>query len=274
MSERATIVIPLRRQFDDWLEASVRSALAQSVPTEVIVVTSRLTPRSNLQILTRLQKHNENLVVLLRDQPESFPGAINTGIRHARANRVGLLMSDDWLDETAVAECVGLSADIVSTGLTVYLPNGEINQAAGGPLSNTQFRSLPTLEAKATYLRHFLLFRKELLLQVEGLDENLGNSPGIDDYDLIWTLLEHGATVAVVEKCLYHYRDHDGERLTLQNSEQMLRNFKKILRKHKVRKEEAEKIINLHAPWFGRPMYQVIQARAPVWNSARPASFA
>ena len=269
MTERATIVIPLRRQCDDWLETSVRSAVLQSAPTEVIVVISRLVPRSNLQILTRLRQHHKNLVVLRQNQPESFPGAINEGIHHARSNRVGLLMSDDWLDENAVAECVQLSADIVSTGITVYSPNGDINQAVGGSPSGAQFRSLPTLEAKATYLRHFFLFRKELLLQVGGLDENLGNSPGIDDYDLIWTLLERGATVALVEKCLYHYHDHDGERLTVQNSEQMLRNFKKILRKHGVCNEEARKIIKLHSPWFGRPMHHVTQARANVQGEKR-----
>ena len=52
MNYRATIVIPLLRQVDTWLDQCVRSALAQSVTTEVIVVRSELTPPSNVEILS------------------------------------------------------------------------------------------------------------------------------------------------------------------------------------------------------------------------------
>ena len=89
MSYVATIVVPLLRQVDEWLDQSVRSALAQSVATEVIVVRSELTPASNLRILDRLARSHPNLVVMLEDPPGSFPGAINKGIRAARADRVG-----------------------------------------------------------------------------------------------------------------------------------------------------------------------------------------
>jgi len=56
MSYVATIVVPLLRQVDDWLDHSVRSALAQSVATEVIVVRSEWTPASNLRVLDRLAR--------------------------------------------------------------------------------------------------------------------------------------------------------------------------------------------------------------------------
>ena len=98
MSYVATIVVPLLRQVDEWLDQSVRSALAQSVATEVIVVRSELTPASNLRVLDRLARSYPNLVVMLEDPPGSFPGAIDKGIRAARADRVGLLLSDDWLE--------------------------------------------------------------------------------------------------------------------------------------------------------------------------------
>ena len=91
MDYDATIVMPLRRQVDEWLEELVRSALLQSVPTEVIVVRSETTPASNLRILDGLQRHFANLAVIGRDKPESYPGAINKGIRHARSERVGII---------------------------------------------------------------------------------------------------------------------------------------------------------------------------------------
>ena len=136
------------------------------------------------------------------------------------------------------------------------------------------FRACPTIEQQASYLKHFFLFRKQAVLEVGGLDETIGSAPGIDDFDLIWTLLENGASVAIVEKQLYHYRDHDGERLTLQDKGQLVENLRKILRKHGVWDADAAEIISRHAPWYGRPMYQVIEERlhaTPSQPRATPA---
>jgi glycosyltransferase involved in cell wall biosynthesis/GT2 family glycosyltransferase len=259
MNYGASIIIPLLQQPDHWLEQCVVSAVTQSISTEVIVVRSQLTPRSNLAVLERLGKQYVNLVSLIEQKPGNFPAAINQGIRAARTDRVGLLLSDDWLEPTAVAESLREPADIVSSGTLVHFASGEVNDLATRRASMNAFLSCGTVEEKARYLEHFFLFRKDLVLRVGGLDETIGNYPGIDDYDLIWTLLENGATVAIVERCLYHYRDHEGERLTLQDPGLMLLNLRKILRKHGIGNGAEHEIIKEHAPWYGRPAYQVLQ---------------
>jgi GT2 family glycosyltransferase len=258
MGYSATIVVPLRSQVDEWLDDALRSALLQSIPTEVVVVRSETTPASNLGILDGLRRHFANLVVLDRDKPESFPGAINKGIRHARSARVGLLLSDDWLDENAVAECLRHDSDIVCAGRIVYFPDGSINERACWRPSVQEFKSIGTLEEKASYLGHFFLFRRQAVLDAGGLDEGIGNYPGIDDFDLIWTLLERNASVSLVSKCLYHYRDHEGERLTLKDPATAVANLRKILLKHGITGEQAVDIVKRHARWYGRPMYQVM----------------
>jgi glycosyltransferase involved in cell wall biosynthesis len=260
MSYRASIVVPLLRQVDSWLEQSLLSALDQSISTEVIVVRSARTPRSNIEILERLSACHPNLVCVEEDKPDSFPAAINQGIRMAQADRIGLLLSDDWLETTAVAESLCASADIVSSGTFVHLPDGDVNEPASKSASLKGFLSCRTLEEQASYLEHFFLFRKECLLQVGGLDETLGNYPGIDDFDLIWTLLENGASVAIVERRLYHYRDHGGERLTLEDPGLMRANLQRILRKHGVGRHEEPGIIERHARWYGSPIHQVMEA--------------
>jgi hypothetical protein len=140
MSYRATIVAPLLRQRDDWLEQSVCSALAQNLFTQVIVVRSEWTGTSNLRVLDKLQRHHPNLVVMMRER-DSFPNAINTGIHHAAASRVGLLLSDDWLDEGAVEACLPVSAGIVSTGHAVHFANGRVNEAACMDASMRRFEA-------------------------------------------------------------------------------------------------------------------------------------
>lgn len=94
---------------------------------------------------------------------------------------------------------------IVCTGLNTYLADGItlVSQACYTPTIE-EFDAAPDLERKASYLKHFFLFKKTALDAVGGLDETLGDSPGIDDYDLIWTLLEHDASVGIVGDRLYN----------------------------------------------------------------------
>lgn len=246
---QATVVIPLLIQRDEWLRQCVVSALKQSVPCEVLVVTSPRTPASNLKILSELEATHPNLAILGEPPNGGFPGALNLGIRSASADRVGFLLADDWLDETAVSECLRHSSDIVSTRNTLYAADGETVVEERRTV-NADYESLPTLEAKASYLRHLFVFRKPKLLEVGGVDESVGLT-GPDDFDLIWTLLEQGATVTIVEKSLYSKRDHDEERLTLRSREAQTRDLERILDKHGVTGCERRAIIERHSKWYG-----------------------
>lgn len=260
MTPAATIIIPLKRQQEGWLEQCVRSAIDQSVHCEVLVVHATDTPGSNLAILQKIAKEHDNLRTFCSDRP-GFPAAINLGFSMARAERIGLLLSDDWLERDAVAESVAREADIVSSGNTVFFADGvTVQQAACADLAMERFLTLPTLEAKARYLQHFFLFRRTAVIEAGGLDESIGNFPGIDDYDFIWTLLERGATVAIVEKRLYNYRDHDADRLTLADPAQAARNLEKILRKHGIAESEIPALVRNAARWYGRPIYRVLTA--------------
>jgi glycosyltransferase involved in cell wall biosynthesis len=126
----ATIIIPLKRQQDAWLDQCVRSAVSQDVACEVIVVRAGNTPPSNLAILESLGERWKNWT-LVEEKPGSFPGAINLGIRCSTSGRIGLLLSDDWLDRDAVGQCLPLSADIVCNRPD-HLPRKWRNDSGGG----------------------------------------------------------------------------------------------------------------------------------------------
>jgi glycosyltransferase involved in cell wall biosynthesis len=250
----ATIVIPLLDQVDEWLEQCVRSALDQTVECEVVVVLSPRTRRSNLAFLDRLKSEFDNLRLLPREIL-GFPGAINAGFEAASAPRVGLLLSDDWLDPRAVELCLPHDADIVSSGNRVWDGDGRtlLEDVSRTPRVR-DFLQCETLELKARYLQHFFLFRKSKLRQIGGADESLGDFPGIDDFDMIWVLLEHGATVAIVEEQLYNYRDHHGDRLSLRHFEEAAAVLERILEKHAVVDSERAEIRREHLKWYGRQL--------------------
>ena len=252
MSSAATIVIPLFAQHDPWLERSVRSALEQTVPAEVIVVTGPATPAGNLAVLDAARRRARARLVVTRERRPGFAAAINTGVGLARTDRVGLLLSDDWLDAAAVEACLPLDADVVATGLRSVGDDGVELPHLARPLSAEAYAGRDTFERKAAYLTHFFLFRRSALLDAGGLDETLGEAPGIDDYDLIWTLLERGASVAIAEGPRYNYRVHERTRLTLRSPEDQTRTLRRILAKHGVTGAEQDRLVAEQARWFGR----------------------
>jgi glycosyltransferase involved in cell wall biosynthesis len=252
----ASIIIPLLDQQDEWLDQCLRSALGQTTPCEVVVVSSPRTRPSNLALLKSLRSEFVNLR-LIRREVLGFPGALNAGFRAASAERIGLLLSDDWLDPHAVELCLGRDADIVSSGNQVYAADGKsIYEDLGRCPTIEKFLRCETLERKASCLQHFFLLRKSKLLEIGGADESLGDFPGIDDYDMIWVLLEHGASVAIVEQALYNYRDHEGERLSLQPAQKAIAVLERILNKHSVPASQREPIRKLHWPWYERTLHR------------------
>ncbi len=258
----ASIVIPLLDQVDGWLERCVRSALRQTLPCEVIVVLSPKTRTSNLRLLDRLKLEFDNLRILPR-HIMGFPGALNAGFKAASSSRIGLLLSDDWLEERAVETALQFDTDIVSSGNRVWDAAAKTILAEVSRAPRTaDFLRRGTMERKARYLQHFFLFRRAKLMEIGGADESLGDFPGIDDFDMIWVLLERGATVAIVEEQLYNYRDHDGERLSLRTPQEAIAGLERILDKHRVIGPERAIVIEEHSLWYGRQLHAVTSRKS------------
>ena len=120
-----------------------------------------------------------------------------------------------------------------------------------------EYSRLTSLEQRADYLRHFFLFRTAKVREVGGLDETLGDTPGIDDYDFIWTMLEGGASVALPGRSAYNCRDHPGERMTLRDPEQKTRTLERILDKHGYFEPDRAELVRRHRRWYGRTLQEV-----------------
>ena len=263
--DQATIVMPLLQQRDDWLEQAVLSALCQTVPVAVIVVTSPATPASNRDVLQNIGAAHPRLCVIERPPGAGFAQAINLGFREARTPRVGLLLSDDWLSPETVETCLARDADIVGTARVAYDADGtQVLWQTGSEQS--RYDAFTDEQSRASYIGHFLLFRRSVFLAAGGVDPAIGLT-GADDYDLIWTLLERGASVSLVPEALYHYRDHDGQRLTMRRQEDQIRDLRKILTKHRVPADELERLVTAKARWYGVPCHVAI--KNPDWFRER-----
>jgi hypothetical protein len=258
---RATIVMPLKSQVDGWLRESVLSALHQSLPTEVLVITSVHTPTSNLAILDAMQRDYAQLKIELRPEGAQFAGAINHGFAIASCERVGILFTDDQIAPETVEKCLPHDADIVSTsrcGMDVHLTE-KLWENAPDPV---RYAKLSTIEQRASYIGHFMLFNRSKVLSIGGVDSNIGLT-GADDYDMVWTMLEAGATVQFVPEVMYLIRDHDGVRLTMRDQQSQIADLRKILTKHGIVGEEAERMVEAKKKWYGTPGY--VAKADPLW---------
>jgi hypothetical protein len=120
-----------------------------------------------------------------------------------------------------------------------------------------RFDALPGLQERASYISHFFLFKRAAFLAVGGVDPEIGLT-GPDDYDLIWTLLERGASVRLVPQPLYRCRDHTETRLTLRPQADQIRDLRRILAKHGVGPAETERLVAQKAKWYGVPCHVAI----------------
>ncbi|MFT5112268.1 MAG: hypothetical protein ACI8P9_001592 [Parasphingorhabdus sp.] len=252
---QATIVIPLLEQNDKYLFECITSSLNQTILCEVIIVCSPNTPMSNHNVINEISKSNSSLKKISGLKTDSFAKAINLGVEQSVTERIGLLLSDDWLEANAIERCLKFDVDIVSTGQNIVLDDGEL--FATIRLFNQVFQEFGSLQEKASYLEHFFMFRKSKFLEVGGVDDTIGLT-GPDDYDLIWCLLEHGASLQLISEPLYNYRDHDGIRLSLKEPSIQIRSLQKTLNKHHVIGLERQRIIESHAQWFGVTVRQAL----------------
>ena len=147
-------------------------------------------------------------------------------------------------------------SDMVVTGRRAFSGDGRSILWERIP-NRAEFDQLATLEQKASYLGHFFLFNRQLVLSAGGVDPNLGLT-GADDYDLPWTLLERGASVHLVEEALYNYRDHDEIRLTLRDRATQVEDLRRVLSKHGLEKQEIERLVDVKQKWYGVPCYYAI----------------
>jgi len=258
---RATIVMPLKTQVDAWLRESTLSALTQSVPTEVIVVTSVHTPASNHEVLDTLKRDYSQLKIALRPEGAQFAGAINHGFEIASCDRAAILLTDDKIAPEAIEKCLAYDADIVTTS-RCGMSESFTELLWENKADPVRYNKFTTIEQRASYIGHFMLFNRAKMLSIGGVDPNIGLT-GADDYDMIWTLLEAGASVQLVPEMMYFVRDHHGVRLTMRDQQSQIEDLRKILTKHGIVGEEAERMVEVKKRWYGTPGY--VAKANPLW---------
>ena len=203
-------------------------------------------------------------IAMIANEGRKLAGALNTGMRRANTEFVGILLADDLWSENAVAT---LNDRIIRFPEVDFFHSsrryidGEDRWISSVYMSRQHF----TVEdfITSTPVKHLLCWRKDKALAFGGMDESL-NSVGPDDYDFPWCMAERNAKFMAIEECLYLYRDHrEAYRLTTHIPlREHKRQIRKIMEKHGVDESTIRaKIYQAESTYLRQCLYASVSDR-------------
>lgn len=191
---KISIVIPTFNQ-EQWLEESLKSALAQTVPCEVIVVNDGSKDKTRFILNDYADK-----IKIIHQANKGLSSARNTGIMNATGDYILFLDSDDILEPNCVEKILEViketKADIVSPSFNTF-----------GAQENTVLLQMrPTLDDFKTGNRvgYCSAIKREALLECGGYSPRM--VWGYEDYHLWFDLLRRGKTLVTIPEPLWRYR--------------------------------------------------------------------
>ncbi|KQC34145.1 family 2 glycosyl transferase [Nonlabens sp. YIK11] len=186
---------------------AIDSLLCQSHKIDEIIVVNDGSTDDSLNILNKIQKANESILII--DQKnQGVCHARNTGIEKSTGTYILTLDADDYFEPTFVEKALDKFAENESYGAVMCGYTRIVNGKKKLPYIP------PEIFLKSCLLNNgalsCLLFKKEVLIQAGGYDENM--DLGYEDWDLNIRILKLGYTFGVVREVLFHYTDQKTSR--------------------------------------------------------------
>ena len=188
---RTSIIVPLFNQ-KDFLAEAVESALAQTVPVEIIIVDDGSTDGGRFLA----DEYEERGVRVVHQVNKGLASARNTGIMNATGEFVLPLDADDLLLPTAVERIQKVfddtDADVVAPSFTNF---GEVN-------ADVLLMPRPTFNDFLTGNRvgYCSAIKRNLLLEVGGYSPRM--TWGFEDYHLWFDILKRGKKIYTIAEPL------------------------------------------------------------------------
>lgn len=231
-----TVLLPVKEHDQEFLREAVGSLRKQTSPRWQALVIAEPGDREALAAAFAEPALFDPRIRVIANRGRKLAGALNTGMRDARSAWTAILFADDMWSADAVEVLERNIRDRPDADF--FHSSRRIVDDAGQPISSVH-RSARDVRPEdflhRAPVKHLLCWRRDLALEIGGIDESL-NSVGPDDYDFPWSMSEAGARFAAIPECLYIYRDHRScYRLTTHLPLRThVRETRRILRKHGV----------------------------------------
>ncbi len=201
-----SIIIPTYQQADT-LAQTIDSALAQTVPCEVIVVND-----GSMDLTKQVLLDYEDRVKVIHQTNRGLPAARNTGIMNASGDWIVPLDSDDFLEPNYVERVLQVIKDVPEAA--VVAPSFK---TFGLSDSSVLLQMRPKVEdfQEGNRLGYCAAIRKDVLLELGGYNPKM--VWGWEDYDLWIDITKRGKLVVTIPEFLWNYRTKTHSMLTVAN---------------------------------------------------------
>lgn len=183
-----------------YLEAAVRSVIAQAYSNwELRIVDDGSSNSATLKLLGRVESWDERIFVFRNADHRGISAAGNCALQDARGEYVAMLCHDDELTfdalyEVALALNTDRATDVIYTDEDYVSPGGEAMTHLFKPDWS------PSLFRGVMYVRHLLVVRRSLALDVGGFDSAFD---AVQDFEFMLRVSERTRKIRHVPLALY-----------------------------------------------------------------------
>lgn len=219
------IVVPVFNTEPAFLREAVSSALAQTIPVDVVLVDDCSTDEATVRVLEELA--DTTAVRLIRHAENGGPGlALNTGVEAMDVPYVFALGSDDWVEPTYAQLASGVldrrpEISLVTTDIQCFGASDAVESTGGAPngVVDILFDNI---------IPGISVFRREDWVDVGGFADLRWS----EDYDFWVRVLSRGGRSAGVSPAQYHYRIHPAQATATTSWEDKLAQQLEIVRRN------------------------------------------
>jgi len=204
-----SVVLPVYgRDNADWFAMSVQSVLAQTLPSDdVIIVVNGPVPPALSATVADFEAAEPTVSAIWLAENVGTGGARNQGIRAARHEFVAVQDADD----VSLPQRMELLTSALVANPDLVMVGGQLGEFIGeDPTEVASYRRVPTTPTEVREFAHkrmpvngpTLMFRKTPVLAVGGYGEGSRS----EDYLLIARLLADDARITNIPEVVLHYR--------------------------------------------------------------------
>jgi len=198
-----SIVMATHNPRREWLEAAVKSVLAQSYPFWELCICDDRSPAWVGEYLGRQSAEESRIRYCLSPERLGISGTMNRAGELARGEYIGFLDHDDVLSPVALHYVVeSIQAEPADV---IYSDEDYLDRA--GRRTRPSFKPdwSPDLLTGCMYWGHFLVIARR---QLEQIGWFRSECDGAQDYDVALRITDRPAVVRHVPRILYHWRQH------------------------------------------------------------------
>lgn len=201
---KISIVIPVYNVEEKWLLACINSLKDQIYDNwELCLADDASTETYIKPLLARLASEDSRIKVVFREQNGHISEATNSAIGLATGDYIGFMDNDDELAPNALFE-IARSLNNDRTIDFIYTDEDKITTSGKrfDPFFKPNWNE--ELLLGHNYITHFVVVKKELLVQTVGGLRHEYN--GSQDYDFVLRATEKAQNIHHISKILYHWR--------------------------------------------------------------------